>query len=80
MGLAGLAPVDSSGMALLLSVCGVRRMRSGPGLSVLDSVAGAVFGAGFFYLTWALYYLVRRRSGMGFGDIAMIAMAGRFSG
>ena len=58
----------------------MRGIQSGPELSVLDSVAGAVFGAGFFYLTWALYYLVRRRSGMGFGDIALIAMVGAFLG
>ena len=37
-------------------------------------------GAGFFYLAWALYYLLRKRHGMGFGDIALMAMVGAFLG
>ena len=49
-------------------------------LALLDSAAGALVGAGFFYLAWALYYLLRKRHGMGFGDIALMAMAGAFLG
>ncbi len=77
---AWLAPIDSSGTAFLLSAFGLRGVPVGPQLSVLDAVLGAAFGAGFFYLTWALYYLARRRDGMGFGDIALIAMVGAFLG
>ena len=80
LALAWLVAVDPSGTAFVLSALGVRRIPSGMELSALDSVAGAIVGAGFFYLTWALYYLVRRRSGMGFGDIALMAMAGAFLG
>lgn len=80
LGLAWLSPIDPSGTALLFNASSLRGMPSGPELSVLDSGLGTVFGAGFFYLTWALYYLVRRRSGMGFGDIALIAMVGAFLG
>ena len=29
---------------------------------------------------WAIYYLVRKRHGLGFGDIALIAMCGAFLG
>jgi len=49
-------------------------------LALLDSAIGALVGAGFFYLAWALYYLLRKRHGMGFGDIALMAMAGAFLG
>ncbi len=39
-----------------------------------------LIGAAFFYSIWALYYLVRKRHGLGFGDIALIAMCGAFLG
>ena len=80
LGLAWLAPIDPSGTAFFLNVLGLRGLPFGGELSVLDSVIGAVLGAGFFYLVWAVYYLVRRRHGMGFGDIALIAMVGAFLG
>ena len=78
--LAWIGPIDSSGTAFLFNVLGLRGVPVGPGLSLLDSAIGAVFGAAFFYLTRALYYVVRGRSGMGFGDIALIAMIGAFLG
>ena len=37
-------------------------------------------GAGFFYFAWALYYLVRKQHGLGFGDIALMGMSGAFLG
>ena len=80
LGFAWIAPIDSSGTAFLFRAFGLHDLPPGPQLSVLDSVVAAVFGAGFFYMTWALYYLVRRRQGMGFGDIALIAMVGAFLG
>ena len=39
-----------------------------------------LLGAAFFYSIWALYYLVRKSHGLGFGDIALIAMCGAFLG
>jgi leader peptidase (prepilin peptidase) / N-methyltransferase len=80
LALAWLVPIDTSGTLFLFNAFGVRGVPLGPGLSLLDSVVAAVFGAGFFYFLWALYYLVRRRHGMGFGDIALIAMIGAFLG
>ena len=77
---AWFAPTDSSGTALLAGAIGLRGILQGAQLSLLDSMAAAVLGAGFFYLAWALYYLVRKRHGMGFGDIALIAMVGAFLG
>ncbi|MGA8878934.1 MAG: prepilin peptidase [Candidatus Korobacteraceae bacterium] len=49
-------------------------------ISLLDSIAGGLIGAGFFFLAWALYYLVRHKHGLGFGDIALMAMSGTFLG
>jgi leader peptidase (prepilin peptidase) / N-methyltransferase len=71
---------DAAGTAFLLRVFGQRDVLSGRELWLLDSVVAAAFGVGFFFLAWALYYLVRKREGMGFGDFAFIAMIGAFSG
>ena len=49
-------------------------------LSFADSVIAAVLGAAFFYLAWALYYVVRKKHGLGFGDVALMAMSGAFLG
>ncbi len=76
---AGMVPTDSSGSRFLLNAFGVH-LPTQAMLSVLDSAIGALVGAGLFYLAWALYYLFRKRHGMGFGDIALMAMAGAFLG
>jgi leader peptidase (prepilin peptidase)/N-methyltransferase len=78
LGLSWLVPTDSSGTQFWLRIYGVHL--SPVRLSLLDSAIGAFVGAGFLYLAWALYYLVRRRHGMGFGDIALMAMSGAFLG
>ena len=74
-----IAPTDSAGTQFLLSLYNqywgnVQR------LSLLDSALGAALGAGFLYVAWGLYYLVRKKHGMGFGDIALLAMSGAFLG
>lgn len=74
-----LAGVDSAGTQFLLIVYGKHLPGVGP-LSLLDSALGAAVGAGFLYVAWGLYYLVRKKHGMGFGDIALIAMSGAFLG
>ncbi len=76
---AGIAPGDSGGTRLLLFAFH-KQIESARVLSLLDAVIGAAVGAGFFYLAWALYYLVRKRHGLGFGDIALMAMTGAFLG
>jgi len=73
-------PVDSSGTEFLMREFGSPTMLSVRALSLLDAVAAAMFGAGFFLIAWALYYLVRKRDGLGFGDIALMAMVGTFLG
>jgi leader peptidase (prepilin peptidase) / N-methyltransferase len=75
-----VAPFDAGGTAFLLRAFGQREVLSGGELWVLDAVIAAGFGAGFFFVAWALYYLVRKREGMGFGDFAFIAMIGAFLG
>jgi leader peptidase (prepilin peptidase)/N-methyltransferase len=78
LALSAIAPADTTGTQFLLRAFGAEL--SLHALAVLDSAAGALVGAGFFYVAWALYYLLRKRHGMGFGDIALMAMAGVFLG
>jgi leader peptidase (prepilin peptidase)/N-methyltransferase len=80
LALAWFVPVDSSGTEFLFNVLGLRDLPPGPGSSLIDAIVAAIFGAGFFYLAWALYYVVRKRHGLGFGDIALMAMVGAFVG
>lgn len=75
-----LVAYDSAGTAFLLRSLGFTGLPAGHLLSLIDGLAGALVGAAFFYLAWALYYLVRKRDGLGFGDIAFMAMAGAFLG
>ena len=75
-----LAPFDASGTVFLLGVLGLGAIPAGQKLWLIDSIGGAAFGAAFFYIAWALYYLVRKRQGLGMGDIALIAMLGVFLG
>lgn len=74
-----LVPGDSSGTWLLLLLFH-RHLENVRGLALLDGFIGALVGACFFYFSWALYYLARKRHGLGFGDIALIAMTGAFLG
>jgi leader peptidase (prepilin peptidase)/N-methyltransferase len=45
-----------------------------------SSILGAVLGAGVLLMVRLAYYLVRRREGMGLGDVKMLAMMGAFLG
>jgi leader peptidase (prepilin peptidase) / N-methyltransferase len=73
-----LAPMDSWGTQVLLHAYGVHL--SAVQASVLDSILGALAGAGFFFIAAGLYFLLRKRQGMGGGDFALIAMCGTFLG
>ena len=42
----------------------------------MDSLLGMFVGGGFFYLTFYLYYLVTKTSGLGGGDIKLMAFVG----
>src|SRR5262249_52414445 len=49
-------------------------------LSVLDALLGAAVGAFFLWAAAALYKVVRKREGMGIGDVKMMALVGAFLG
>ena len=48
--------------------------------SFTDSIYGIIFGAGLLYAIWWLYLVVRKREGMGLGDIKLLAMLGALFG
>ena len=48
--------------------------------SVMQSAVGALVGAGFIYGAGAMYRVMRQRTGMGLGDVKMMAMVGSFLG
>ncbi len=79
LALSFVAHTDYSGTAFLFRIFG-DHVSNTPALWLMDAVAGAVVGAGFFYLAWAVYYLVRKQHGLGFGDIALMGMSGAFLG
>jgi leader peptidase (prepilin peptidase)/N-methyltransferase len=45
-----------------------------------QALVGAAVGAGFLLLVYGLYYLVRRKEGLGLGDVTMMIMTGVFLG
>jgi leader peptidase (prepilin peptidase) / N-methyltransferase len=73
-----ITPTDNSATQFFLHAYGVQL--SSIQTSLLDSLAAALFGAGFFFVAAGLYFLTRKRQGMGTGDFALIAMSGAFLG
>ena len=47
---------------------------------ILDSIAGALLGAAILAAIILTYWLIRRREGMGWGDVKMMAMIGAVLG
>jgi len=47
---------------------------------VIDALLGAAFGSGLLLIAATLYKLIRKRDGMGMGDVKMMAMVGAFLG
>ena len=75
-----LVPVDTTGTEFLSQLMGLHPTSDPHQASLVDAIIAMLFAAAFFYAIWALYYLVRKRHGLGFGDIALIAMCGAFLG
>lgn len=73
-----ITPTDSSATQFILNAYGARL--SSVQTSLLDSTAAALFGAGFYFVAAGIYFLMRKRQGMGTGDFALIAMSGAFLG
>jgi len=51
-----------------------------PDLSILQALLGAGVGAGFLLLVYGVYYMLRKKEGMGLGDVTMMLMIGAFLG
>lgn len=70
----------NDGFAMILNARLFDRALPDSFLGVLDALIGAAFGSLFLWGAAALYKLVRKREGMGFGDVKMMAMVGAFLG
>ena len=49
-------------------------------ISLADAVLGAVLGGGLLWTVSKVYFLLRKREGMGMGDVKMMLMTGAFFG
>jgi len=49
-------------------------------LNIKQALIGAGVGAGFLLLVYGAYYLLRKKEGMGLGDVTMMLMIGAFLG
>ncbi|MGH9612579.1 MAG: prepilin peptidase, partial [Bryobacteraceae bacterium] len=49
-------------------------------ISLSESALAAVVSGGMLWLIGALYHLIRRREGLGLGDVFLMAMVGSFVG
>lgn len=47
---------------------------------ILQALLGAAVGAGFLLLIYGAYYLVRKKEGLGLGDVTMMIMVGAYLG
>lgn len=47
---------------------------------VFDSLSGIILGGGMLFLVGFLYEIIRKREGMGLGDVKLLAMIGAFLG
>lgn len=79
IGLSLFLPPDDE-LAFLLCVRLFHRVPPRPVLGLLDALLGAVFGSLLLLAAAALYKFVRKRDGMGLGDVKMMAMVGAFMG
>lgn len=50
------------------------------GVPIVDSLLGVIIGGGVLFLTAFLYEVIRKREGMGMGDVKLLAMIGAFLG
>jgi leader peptidase (prepilin peptidase) / N-methyltransferase len=49
-------------------------------LPIVDSLSGMILGGGMLFLVGFLYEIIRKREGMGLGDVKLLAMIGAFLG
>jgi leader peptidase (prepilin peptidase)/N-methyltransferase len=63
------------GLALALVYSGFRR-----DLTPRQALIGAVAGAGFLLVIYGLYWLLRKKEGLGMGDVTMMLLVGAYLG
>lgn len=51
-----------------------------PNVSLRDSLVGLALGGGILWAVAVLFYWIRKKEGMGFGDVKLLAMVGAFLG
>jgi leader peptidase (prepilin peptidase)/N-methyltransferase len=51
-----------------------------PGLNLKQALIGALVGAGFLLLVYGAYYLIRKKEGLGMGDVTMMLFIGAYLG
>lgn len=51
-----------------------------PDLSFFQSLLGALIGASFLLVVYGLYYLARKKEGLGLGDVTMMLFVGAYVG
>jgi leader peptidase (prepilin peptidase)/N-methyltransferase len=49
-------------------------------LSLVQALLGAGVGAGFLLFVYGVYYIVRKKEGLGLGDVTMMLLVGAFLG
>jgi leader peptidase (prepilin peptidase)/N-methyltransferase len=49
-------------------------------LNIIDSIFGIIIGGGILYLIGFIYEAIKKREGMGMGDVKLLAMIGAFIG
>ena len=82
LALAFRVPIGDSTAGMLFFLLGFRSLPFQTELlfNVLNAVLGALSGSMLLWAAAALYKLVRKRDGMGMGDVKMMAMVGAFLG
>jgi len=63
------------GLALALVYSGFR-----PDLGLRQALIGAVAGAGFLLVIYGVYWLLRKKEGLGMGDVTMMLLVGAYLG
>ncbi len=73
-----IVPVGDGVAARLAGLAGLDL--AGRLLSPADALLGAVAGAGLLWFVGEAYWRLRRREGLGFGDVKLMALVGTFLG
>src|SRR5258708_191004 len=78
LALSWMVPVHDGTAQMLLAIAG--KPLTGAPLSLVESAFAAIVPAGFLWLTGEIFYRLRHKEGLGFGDVKMVAAIGAFLG